>query len=515
MISVGYRAFLYKDMKSFRENPNNYKIIHEPSLYGEKLIAGKIKQSLSEIDSFEFGIYLKHTNYNDIEPLKSIIRIINVNDNEEEFIGRVLQQTGEMSTGGAFAKTFVCESLLAYLHDSCQMYSKVASSNVETFLTEIINRHNSQVEYYKQFKIGRVTVSSITDSSYRYTGYEDTFDTIKKYLLERVGGYIRFRNEADALYIDYLESVGVEETTPIRIAKNIKSAKREINLDGLITRIVPVGADLEKNSRDEETGQYTTRERVTISDVNNGVPYLEDSELVKEFGIIQNPVEWTEIKTPSILKSRGLQYLRDQKIALSSWTISMVERYLLDPEFKKTVIGNTHPIDNPPLSGAEKLQVVEKHIDIINPQSIEVTIGSSSQSLTAFQLQQKEAQKSMEKALYDSNAARLQAEKELTEAQNQLADAQKELATQVNNVQSQTSVSILKTQLSQFKSLHKSEVDNIIIISAEITRLNGLNGDHTQELSLATVQLQTSQTRLSNYSTIIEEINAKITELGG
>ena len=108
MISAGYRVFLYKDMKSYRENPSDYKIIHEPSLYGEKLILGKNKQSLSEIDSFEFGIYLKHTNYSDIEPLKSIIRIVNVNDNDEEFIGRVLQQTGVMGSEGNFSKTFIC-----------------------------------------------------------------------------------------------------------------------------------------------------------------------------------------------------------------------------------------------------------------------------------------------------------------------------------------------------------------------------------------------------------------------
>lgn len=515
MISAGYRVFLYEDMKSYRENPSDYKIIHEPSLYGEKLILGKNKQSLSEIDSFEFGIYLKHANYSDIEPLKSIIRIVNVNDNDEEFIGRVLQQTGEMGSEGSFSKTFICESLLAFLHDSCQMYSKVANTDVWTFFSEIIAVHNSQVEIYKQFKVGKVTVSSITDSPYRYTGYEDTFDTIKKYLLERLGGYLRLRNEPDGLYVDYLEKVGEEVNSPIRIAKNMKSARREINLDGLITRLVPVGADLETENRDEETGQYTTRERVTISSANNGIPYLEDSELVKEFGIIQNPVEWTEIKTPSILKSRGLQYLRDQKIALSSWTISMVERYLLDPEYKKTIVGNTHPIDNPPLSGAEKLQVVEKTIDILNPQTIEVTIGASSQSLTAFQLQQKEAQKSMEKALYDSNAARLQAEKELTAAQEKLAEAQQELARQINSVENQTSISILKTQLNQYQTLIKAENDNITIITAEIERLRGLEGDNSQELSLATVQLQTSQVRINNYTTIIGEINAKITELGG
>ena len=63
----------------------------------------------------------------------------------------------------------------------------------------------------------------------------------------------------------------------------------------------------------------------------------------------------------------------------------------------KFKIGNTHPILNAPLSGIERLQIIEKKIDILNPQSVDLVIGSKSQSLSAYQLQSQEAIESIER----------------------------------------------------------------------------------------------------------------------
>ncbi|VJI28831.1 putative membrane metallo-endo-peptidase [Streptococcus pneumoniae] len=52
---------------------------------------------------------------------------------------------------------------------------------------------------------------------------------------------------------------------------------------------------------------------------------------------------------------------------------------------------------NAPLSGIERLQIIEKKIDILNPQSVDLVIGSKSQSLSAYQLQSQEAIESIER----------------------------------------------------------------------------------------------------------------------
>ena len=165
---------------------------------------------------------------------------------------------------------------------------------------------------------------------------------------------------------------------------------------------MPIGADEnnsqnETNENKEEQGSDVTRKQIDISSVNGGKIWLEDAELVAKFGIIRKPVIWTEIDNAYVLKNRGLQYLKNQKIALAKWTVSAVERYLIDHRYVKFKIGNTHPILNAPLSGIERLQIIEKKIDILNPQSVDLVIGSKSQSLSAYQLQSQEAIESIDR----------------------------------------------------------------------------------------------------------------------
>lgn len=222
-------------------------------------------------------------------------------------------------------------------------------------------------------------------------------------------------------------------------------------MSNLITRLVPLGADLDKDNRDEETGQYVVRERVTINSVNGGKSYIEDAELVKQFGILQRPMDWTEIKDAGILLQRGQQYMQSQKIAISAWSVSVVELYLIDQSFEKFKVGNTHPIDNAPLSGVERLQIIKKVIDVTQPESVDLTVGADSMTLSKFQLQQQEAAKSMEKVLADQQAANAQ--------QNAQANYNYQLT-------------LLQSQLSQYKANSDSFAQEIRVLTEQIAQLD-------------------------------------------
>ena len=71
------------------------------------------------------------------------------------------------------------------------------------------------------------------------------------------------------------------------------------------------------------------------------------------------------------------------------------------------------------MSGIETLQILEKKIDILNPQSVDLTIGSQSQSLAAYQLQLQEAENSIERVKQDTSIANKT--KRLKALQSQLA----------------------------------------------------------------------------------------------
>ncbi|NYS32830.1 phage tail protein [Streptococcus danieliae] len=478
MRELGYRILYYK---SYEDKQGM--LLHETQLDGDKVSAGRLEQSLSDIATFEFELMYNHPLYNSIEPITGLVKIINKYDKEVEFFGRVLKPDAGMDSSGLFAKTFVCESVLGYLQDSTQMFQRVSNQGVEDYFRRIIEVHNRQVESHKRFKVGLVTVPNQSDVPHRYIGYDTTFETIKTYLVGRMGGYIQLRLEEDGMYLDYLQEVGQDMSSPIQLGTNIETARRELDLSNLITRLVPLGADLETEDRDEETGQYVVRERVTINDVNGGRAYIEDLELVRQFGIIQKPVDWTEINDARILLQRGQQYMASQKIAISAWSVSVVELYLIDHTFEKFKVGNSHPIDNAPLSGMERLQIIKKVIDVTQPESVDLTVGADSMTLSRFQLQQQEATKSMEKVMADQAAA------------NAKLEAQAKYDSQML---------VLQSELSQYQVNSDSFAQEIQSLTAQIAQLN-LN-EHTDLITSLTAQKQIAESKKQSFDMKIAEI---------
>lgn len=400
----GFEVYFWNSFREMLSDTDftKKKVVHSPySRQGNKILSGSIKQAQNAINEFTFVIPMQNNLYQKLVPFQSIVQVVNLSDEEVEFEGRVLSVSNKMTSTG-FVQEVVCEDFLSFLHDSTQHFQKLKNTGAEAYLREILNQHNAQVEDYKRIYLGSVTVKSLTDKPWRYLGYESTWDTIRERIIANIGGYLTLRRASDGLYLDWTTSIGQNQQSPIQLGRNIKSASREISFDGIATQIMPIGAD-EKNSDGssssdkEEQGSDVTRKQIDISSVNGGKMWLEDAELVAKFGIIRKPVIWTEIDSPSVLKSRGLQYLRNQKIALAKWTVAAVERYLIDSRYVKFKIGNTHPILNAPLSGVETLQIIEKKIDILNPQSVDLVIGSKSQSLSAYQLQSQEAIESIER----------------------------------------------------------------------------------------------------------------------
>ena len=412
-------SFLDRRWDKLNRTTASRRVIHDPySPRGNRIVHGEIKQAVNSIHELEFSIPLDHTMYQKMVQFKSIIEVVNLRDNEIEFVGRVLTMTNEMSTNG-FVQKVVCEDFLSYLHDSAQWFQKLPNKGSEDYFKIIFESANVQIEEFKRITPRNITVQSKSDRPFRYIGYDSSWDTVRERIINNIGGYLTLREFNTRLYVDWTKDIGVTKESPIKLGQNIKSASREVDFDGLATIIVPIGADLQSQNQGQEEDQSpdVTRAQLDIRSVNYGKMYLADEELIKEFGFIRKSVIWTEIDNPSILLARGKQYLRNQKIALAKWTISAVERFLIDSRYSKFRIGNKHKIINAPLSGIETLQILEKKIDILNPQSIDLTIGSQSQSLSAYQLQTQEADSSIEKLKLDQSIATKQKKLEQLNAQ--------------------------------------------------------------------------------------------------
>lgn len=363
-------------------NDNEGIVIHSPYSNGLKLSSGTANIVGEGISDMTFRVNPSNPAWNNIKPLNTLIQVTEARTGKVVFDGRVLKPVQSMAQDGAFTIEYTCESKLAYLNDSSQRHGEYRNMTVADFFRVIIDNHNRRVEPYKRFKVGNVTVTNTTDNVYRYLGYERTFPTIKDKLIDRLGGFLRIREEYDGTYIDYLESVGETKRTPIRLRSNLKDMSREIDPTEVITRLVPLGARIES---EDETAVDASQARLTIDSVNGGVDYMDDAAMMAEFGVIEGSIVFDEINTPSILKLRGEQFFQAQRAARVSYSVNALDLSLIDTTFETFEVDNWHPIQNPVLAIDEPVQIIGKKIDINEPQKSSLTIGDKYRTLSQYQ----------------------------------------------------------------------------------------------------------------------------------
>ncbi|GAP01960.1 prophage Lp1 protein 52, endolysin, partial [Fructobacillus fructosus] len=471
-----YRVIVYKNASD-----QVGEVLHEPRNYGNKAISGELDMQFNGISTALFTITMQNSLYRQSEAIANLVKVIDTNTGKVVFDGRVVKIDGSFS--GSHTQTLQCEDCLAYLHDSTQVYRKVQNTSIRDFLQMIVDEHNRQVEPHKRFQLGQVTVVNSTDNVYRYTDdAQDTFDTIKDKLISRLGGFLIWHRDSNGqLVLEYLASVGEHIDTPIKLGKNLKSAKREYDVRDIITRLVPIGSPIEQQQTEQSSDDTAAAQpKTTIESVNNGIRYLDDSALIGRFGIIQKAVEWNNVKVPSILKSKGQDYLQNQRVGLLTWSVDVVDISLLDPTYKSFEMGNFYPIHDQFLGLVEDLQVVAKKLDITQPHKMSLTIGTKNRTLSQYQL--------------DYQAAMQYAEQQRQNAQqtaNDLKNRIKELLTVTNRIPEQDKeIADLQNRLKELEAQQTQYFDGVIIDVSEFQGDIDWSRVKASGLALAIVRVQ-------------------------
>ncbi|MCK8639022.1 phage tail spike protein [Fructobacillus fructosus] len=471
-----YRVIVYKNA-----GDQVGEVLHEPRNYGNKAISGELDMQFNGISTASFTITMQNSLYRQSEAIANLVKVIDTSTGKVVFDGRVVKIDGSFS--GSHTQTLQCEDCLAYLHDSTQVYRKVQNTSIRDFLQMIVDEHNRQVESYKRFQLGRVTVVNSTDNVYRYTDdAQDTFDTIKDKLVGRLGGFLIWHRDSNGqLVLEYLASVGEHIDTPIKLGKNLKSAKREYDVREIITRLVPIGSPIEQEQNEQSSDDTAAAQpKTTIESVNNGIRYLDDTALISRFGIIQKAVEWNNVKVPSILMSKGQEYLQKQRVGLLTWSVEVVDISLLDPTYRSFEMGNFYPIHDQFLGLVEDLQVVAKKLDITQPHKMSLTIGTKNRTLSQYQL--------------DYQAAMQYAEQQRQNAQqtaNDLKNRIKELLTVTNRIPEQDKeIADLQNRLKELEAQQTQYFDGVIIDVSEFQGDIDWSIVNASGLALAIVRVQ-------------------------
>lgn len=242
----------------------------------------------------------------------------------------------------------------------------------EAILAEIVNQHNTQVEHFKTFQVGTVTVTDANDYvRLESESAEQTSTTLDK-LLQRCGGYFVFTTDSDGIRrINWLEKLEYKSSQSIEFGENLLDYSRAGVDTGLATRIIPYGA------KDETTGL-----RLTIEGVNNGLDYVEDAEAVALRGVIALPVIWDDVTLAENLLAKAKKYLASSKMMVSTLSLSAVDLSALDADIDTFRVGDWVRVISRPHGVDEDFLLRDRTYDLLNPANDTVTLGKELTTLT-------------------------------------------------------------------------------------------------------------------------------------
>lgn len=346
----------------------------------EKLHSGKVVKGINTIDTFTFSMLPSNDGFDLINEFTTLATVYNTNKKRYEFIGRVLHPEASMSEDGLITKEVTCESVFGYLCDSQQPYVETKNWTVRSLFQHLIDNHNAQVEAYKHFTVGEITVTDPNDNLYLGIQRENTWDAIKKKLIEKLGGELRYRVVDGVIYIDYIEKLGATRSTAIELSVNMKSITREKDPTSYVTRLIPLGAKLSED----------TEERLDISSVNDGKNYIDDETAIAIYGIHVGYVEFDDVTTPSNLFNKGMAWMVENNKVQIKYSITALDLSLIGLAIDDLDVCDYHPIKNALLGIDDIARIIKKTIDICEEVKSTIEMGDNFKTLSDIQQEQAE-----------------------------------------------------------------------------------------------------------------------------
>ena len=134
----------------------------------------------------------------------------------------------------------------------------------------------------------------------------------------------------------------------------------------------PLGKQLDSA---DNSNQNIPRQRVDITSVNNGSPYLINQQFIDTFGVQTGVRIFDDIENASELKSAGQDFLNTQKAAKVQYQIDAVDLALINLSVDNFKLGWSYHVYNPLMSIDEDLRAIGLTIDLTEVQNSSLTIG--------------------------------------------------------------------------------------------------------------------------------------------
>lgn len=351
-------------------------LIYDSTIDDYKIGKGSVSLETNKSGSFTFSVYPDHFFYDSFVKLKTIITVYK--SGKIIFRGRILNDVTDYWNN----KVITCEGELGFLQDSI-IRPFTFNGTPEDLFIKFVEEHNSQVDVFKRFKIGTVTVLDPNNYIARSnSAYESALSNLNSRLIEdSLGGYIHITHGEDGAdptpTIKYLADFTRISSQTIEFGSNLKNYTKTVKSEEVATAIIPLGAEVDDGKEDTENP------KLTIASVNNGVDYVYDEAAVAEYGWIFKVVEWEDVTEAVNLKRKAEAYLADVVKQNITIELNAIDLHLLDHSIESFKVGDYVRVVSAPHNFADTLLCQKQTIDLLKPENDTITLGHTYTSFTA------------------------------------------------------------------------------------------------------------------------------------
>lgn len=478
-------------------------MIYDSTLDDYKIGKGIVTLEANKSGSFVFSIYPDHFYYDRFVRLKTIIRVYK--SNRIIFRGRILNDVTDYWNN----KVITCEGELGFLQDSIIRPFAFTGSPRDMF-AKFINDHNSQVDDFKKFRIGDVTVVDNNDRITRSnSAYESALSNMHSRLIEdSLGGYFHVTHGADGRdpmpTINYLRDFTRVSPQTVEFGTNLKKYTKTVNAGSIATVIIPLGHELEASGNNE------VKPRLTINSVNDGKDYVASEPGMALYGKITKVVTWDDVTIAANLKTKALQYLENAIQQNITIELTAVDLHLLDRSIESFNVCDYVHVVSTPHSFDSTLLCTKQTLDLLNPGNDTLTLGHTYSTFTELSSKVSSSVTNVSNLRVAVNTMSQQ----LTVITETANDAGQNADTALANYQTiSRELGTVTGDLERVASAVTDNARNIATNAASIATLNTTAQEHRAAIATLNTTSQEHSAAIATLNTTVTEHTTNITDI--
>lgn len=340
------------------------RLIFDTRLEDYTLLGLRITTGLNKSGTAEIIMPPGHPGYNAFTSYRTVATVYQ--DDVLLFRGRALYPEDDFYK----RRAITCEGERGFFQDGV-IRPYLYQDTPAAIFAHALSLYNEQVDDFKRFALGEVTVTDANNYVRLEKNSAETFAEFFDKMVERCGGYITFStNAAGERCVNWLTEIGVRSGQAIEFGENMLDFTQSGETPDLATVLVPYGAQLEDGSR------------LTLSSVNGGKDYIEDAEAIALRGRIVATVTWDDVTVEANLLTKARQWLAEHRLAITSLKLSAVDLSRLDKTIDSYQDGDLVRVISRPHGVDDWFMLTERDQDLLDDQSGQITLGKTTTSLT-------------------------------------------------------------------------------------------------------------------------------------